>query len=74
MGSMGMVILRIDNRFQDKAILLHLCITMRGFVTIYLMGNIVSLDGLLVVGVVKRVNVGIWTVEMPVMDVVRVVI
>ena len=60
MGSMGMVILRIDKRFQDKAILLHLSITMRGCLTLDLMGNKENPYGQLVVGVVKRVNVGTW--------------
>ena len=59
MGSMGMVILRIDKRFQDKAILLHLSITMRSCLTLDLKGYIVSTYGLLVGGVVKGVNVGI---------------
>lgn len=44
----------------------------KGCLNLDLKGNVVSPYGLLIVGVVKGVNVGIWPVETAVTNVVRV--
>ena len=74
MGSMGMVILRIDKSFLDKAILFHLSMMMRECLTLDRKEYVVSPHLLLVVGVVRGMKIGIWPVEMAVTDVVRVAI
>ena len=51
---------------------MHLSKMMRGYLTLDLKENVVSPYVQLVLGVVRGMNVRIWTVEMVVTDVLRV--
>ena len=70
MGSMDMVILRIDKRISDKAILMHQS-NMRGCRTLDFKGNVMGSYGTFFLSVVRGMNVGIWPVEIVLTDVVR---
>ena len=69
---MDMVVLRIDNLFMDKVIVVLISKRMRGCLTLDRKRRI-SILGLLALGMVRNMRVGVWSVEMVAMDWVRVV-
>ena len=72
MGSIGKVILRIDESYKDKVILMILSISMKVCLTLDHKGNAMIPYGLIVLDVVRDMRVGFYRVEMVVMGVVRV--
>ena len=70
---MDMVVLRIDNLFMDKVIVVLISKRMRGCLTLDRKRRI-SILGLLALGMVLNMKVGAWPVEMASLGVVTVVI
>lgn len=67
---MGMIALRINKHFPDKVILVILSMRIKGWLTIYLKGRM-SIPYLLGLGVVRNIMVGVCSVAMVAICVVR---